>query len=64
MSRKSMLGAATGRKKGERLAAGIAAAVCAVERGAVIVRVHDVAPILDGLKVWQATKAAGQSRHH
>ncbi|WP_374729743.1 dihydropteroate synthase [Caballeronia humi] len=64
MSRKSMLGAVTGRKKGERLAAGIAAAVCAAERGAVIVRVHDVAPILDGLKVWQATKAAGQSRHH
>ena len=64
MSRKSMLGAVTGRKTGERVAAGVAAAVCAAERGAVIIRVHDVAPILDGLKVWQATKDAGRSRHH
>ncbi|WP_035925579.1 dihydropteroate synthase [Caballeronia glathei] len=64
MSRKSMLGAVTGRKTGERVAAGVAAAVCAAERGAVIIRVHDVAPTLDGLKVWQATKDAGLSRHH
>jgi dihydropteroate synthase len=55
MSRKSMLGAATGRKKGERVAAGVAAAVCAAERGAAIIRVHDVAPTVDAMKVWKAT---------
>jgi dihydropteroate synthase len=64
MSRKSMLGAVTGRKTGERVAAGVAAAVCAAQRGAVIIRVHDVAPILDGLKVWKATEDAGRIRHH
>jgi dihydropteroate synthase len=64
MSRKSMLGAVTGRKTGERVAAGVAAAVCAAQRGAVIIRVHDVAPILDGLKVWQATEDASRIRHH
>ena len=55
MSRKSMLGAVTGREVGERLAASVAAALIAVQRGAAIVRVHDVAPTLDALKVWQAT---------
>lgn len=55
ISRKSMLGAVTGREVGERLAASVAAALIAVQRGAAIVRVHDVAPTLDALKVWQAT---------
>lgn len=51
LSRKSMLGAATGRAVGERLAASVAAAVLAAERGANIVRVHDVAATVDALKV-------------
>ncbi|WP_293030127.1 dihydropteroate synthase [Pandoraea sp.] len=59
MSRKSMLGQLTGRKMPtERQAASVAAALCAAERGAFIIRVHDVAPTVDALKVWQAVKAA------
>jgi dihydropteroate synthase len=58
MSRKSMLGAVTGRGAGERVAASVAAAVCAAERGAVIIRVHDVAETVDALKVWRATRTA------
>lgn len=56
VSRKSMLGAVTGRPAEQRMAASIAAAVCAVERGARIVRVHDVGPTVDALKVWQAVR--------
>jgi dihydropteroate synthase len=60
MSRKSMLGAVTGRTQpAERVVASVAAAVCAVERGASIVRVHDVAATSDALKVWQAVRNAG-----
>ena len=51
-SRKSWLGAVTGRAVNERLAASVAAALAAVERGARIVRVHDVAATVDALKVW------------
>ncbi|MGN6317570.1 dihydropteroate synthase [Trinickia sp.] len=59
MSRKSMLGAVTGRNApAERVAASVAAAVCAVERGAAIVRVHDVAETVDALKVWAAVREA------
>jgi dihydropteroate synthase len=63
MSRKSMLGAVTGRAVDERLSAGLAAAVMAVERGARIVRVHDVAATVDALKLWQAVKDAGVEKH-
>jgi dihydropteroate synthase len=51
-SRKSSLGAITGRAVGERLAASVAAALAAVEHGARVVRVHDVAATVDALKVW------------
>ncbi len=54
ISRKSMLGAVSGRPVGERKAASVGAALMAVERGARIVRVHDVAETVDALKVWQA----------
>jgi dihydropteroate synthase len=53
-SRKSTLGALTGRPVGERLAASVAAALAAVQQGAAIVRVHDVAETVDALKVWRA----------
>jgi dihydropteroate synthase len=56
-SRKSTLGAVTGRAVGDRVAASVAAALMAVERGARVVRVHDVAPTVDALKVWCATIA-------
>jgi dihydropteroate synthase len=57
-SRKSSLGVVTGRRAGERLAASVAAALLAVQRGAVIVRVHDVAATVDALKVLQAANAS------
>jgi len=62
ISRKSMLGAITGRETEERLAAGLAAAVLAVERGARLVRVHDVAATVDALKVTMAVMAEGEER--
>ena len=54
LSRKSMLGAITGRDVRERLAASVAAALLAIQRGAAIVRVHDVRETVDALKVWDA----------
>lgn len=54
-SRKSSLGSVTGRDQPvERVSASVAAAVLAVERGARIVRVHDVRETVDALRVWQA----------
>jgi dihydropteroate synthase len=53
-SRKSTLGAITGRGAQDRLAASLAAALLAVERGARIVRVHDVAATRDALAVLAA----------
>jgi dihydropteroate synthase len=55
-SRKSSLGAVTGRATPvERLSASVVAAVLAAERGASVVRVHDVKETVDGLAVWTAT---------
>ncbi len=54
LSRKSMLGAITGQDVEKRLPASVAAALIAVQRGAAIVRVHDVRATVDALKVWQA----------
>jgi len=54
LSRKSMLGAITGRDVGERVAASVAAALLAVQRGAAIVRVHDVRETVDALKILNA----------
>ena len=57
-SRKSTLGAVTGRAVDERLAASVAAALAAVAAGARILRVHDVGATVDALKVWQAAGGA------
>ena len=57
-SRKSTLGAITGRAVGERLVPSVVAALAAVQEGASIVRVHDVAATVDALKVWQAAGLA------
>jgi len=54
LSRKSSLGAITGRPVDERMPASIAAALAAVARGASIVRVHDVRETIDALNVWLA----------
>jgi len=56
LSRKSMLGLLTGRAAPDRVSAGIAAHVLAVERGARIVRVHDVAATRDAMAVLQAVE--------
>ncbi|HEY1392348.1 MAG TPA: dihydropteroate synthase [Methylibium sp.] len=58
-SRKSSLGALTGRAVDERLVPSVAAALAAVQRGARIVRVHDVTATVDALKVWQAAGLIG-----
>ena len=54
LSRKSMIGAITGRPVEQRMAGSVAAALVAVSHGARIVRVHDVAETVDALKVWRA----------
>ncbi len=54
ISRKSTLGAITGRDVDRRVPASVAAAVMAVERGASIVRAHDVAETVDALRVARA----------
>jgi len=58
LSRKSMLGALTGQDVGQRMPASIAAALLAIQRGANIVRVHDVRATVDALKIWQAVNGA------
>ena len=57
-SRKSSLGTVTGMPVQERVAASVAAALLAVDRGASIVRVHDVRETVAALKVWSAMQAA------
>ena len=61
ISRKSMLGELTGQTVERRLAGSLAAAVLAAERGADILRVHDVAETVDALRVVQAVIAARRS---
>jgi len=60
LSRKSTIGALTGREVHERVAGSIAAALVAVERGAAIVRVHDVRETVDALAVWRAVEGAAR----
>ena len=57
-SRKSSLGAVTGLEVGERLIPSVSAAVLAAERGARVLRVHDVRATVQALAVWQAMAAA------
>ncbi|MBU6485464.1 MAG: dihydropteroate synthase [Betaproteobacteria bacterium] len=54
LSRKSTLGALTGRDVGGRASASVAAALAAALRGARILRVHDVRETVDALAVWRA----------
>ena len=58
LSRKSMIGAMTGKSTpADRAAGSVAAALIAVQRGARMVRVHDVAATVDALAVWHAVQA-------
>jgi dihydropteroate synthase len=66
-SRKSSLGAVLNQKgvippPSERLSASVAAALLSVERGARLVRVHDVKATVDALKVWQAVQTAAEEK--
>jgi dihydropteroate synthase len=56
-SRKSFLGTIAGRDVDQRLGGTIATNVLALERGAAVFRVHDVAPVADALQVAAATLA-------
>lgn len=58
LSRKRSIGQLTGREvPAERMAGSVAAHLIATQRGAAIVRVHDVAATVDALKVWNAVAA-------
>ncbi len=61
VSRKSMLGALTGRATGERLAASVGSALWCALHGADIIRVHDVRETRDALMVWRALDAPNRS---
>ncbi len=61
LSRKSMLGKLLGREVSERLPGSLALAMAAAQRGARIIRVHDVAPTRDVLAVLAALSSADQS---
>lgn len=63
-SRKSSLGAVTGLDVSERLQPSVAAALLAVERGARVVRVHDVRETAQALAVWQAMHQQDRSDHN
>ncbi len=58
VSRKSMFGDLLGREVGDRMAASLAAGLAAVDRGAAVLRVHDVRETVDALRVWKALRAA------
>ena len=58
LSRKSMISTVLDRPPEQRMVASVALALMAVERGARIVRVHDVAATFDALSMWQTTRHA------
>lgn len=53
LSRKSLLGVLTGRGVGDRLLPSVVAALLAVQRGAAIVRVHDVRETVEAIRLWR-----------
>jgi dihydropteroate synthase len=62
VSRKSIVGALTGRASGDRLAGSVALAALAAARGALILRAHDVAATVDAVRVGVALRAPTQER--
>lgn len=56
LSRKSMIGAVTGRPVEQRMAGSLSGALAGIHRGARIVRVHDVEATKDAIEVWQAVQ--------
>lgn len=61
-SRKRFLGTLTGRPPAERAVATVASSLAAVVRGASVVRVHDVAAMVDAIKVWSAIEGWDEAR--
>ncbi|MDS4014413.1 MAG: dihydropteroate synthase [Candidatus Accumulibacter sp.] len=61
ISRKSMLGMLTGQAVEQRLAASLSAALLAAQRGARILRVHDVAETVAALTVWHAVEGCAEN---
>lgn len=61
VSRKTMIGAITGRSVEQRMPGSVAAALIAAQKGAKILRVHDVAATKDALAVWRAIEMGGCS---
>lgn len=58
VSRKSLIGQVLGKPVADRLYGSLALAVMALERGASILRVHDVSATVDALKLYQAVSTA------
>jgi dihydropteroate synthase len=61
VSRKGFLGKITGRPIGERASASAASSLAACLQGARVVRVHDIGPMVDTIKVWTAQRGWGDS---
>lgn len=59
LSRKSLIGAVLGLPVSERLYASVALAVCAVQNGAAMVRVHDVRPTREAIRMLEAVTGCG-----
>ncbi len=59
VSRKGMLGEILGRPVDKRLAGSLAAGLLAIDRGAAVLRVHDVRETADAIDVWRAVRGAG-----
>ncbi len=60
LSRKSMIGLMTGRDVGDRLPGSLALALLAAQRGAAIIRVHDVGPTVDVLQILQSLASSSR----
>jgi dihydropteroate synthase len=61
ISRKGLLGKLTGRAVQERVVGTVVASLAAIEQGAHVVRVHDVGPMVDAIKVWEALRVRSRS---
>ncbi len=62
LSRKSMIGAVLGLPVDQRVHASVALALCAAQNGAGIVRVHDVRPTRDAIRMLEAVAGCGRMR--
>ena len=62
LSRKSMIGRLLGRPVEDRLIGSVTLALLAAQRGARILRVHDVAETVDALRLLQALNTVGEQQ--